>query len=665
MGTVRIAKSQLTCSMWAHGPAALLAIVFLTTVGITCTGTGVAPQSETDVVAEAPEYNSMVASIDGATWILASIDGEPPIAGTYLTLTIDGPQFGGFDGCNSFGGQHQSGTPVVMPDGTFSAPAFDVTAAGCPTDAVLDQANRYLEAMTQQAKARVIDDRLHIIDNSGEVALVFARQGTLVRRLITLAGTNWRIVDLDGIYGDEPTTVVFLDDRTAVGTTACRDYALGYTANAGRIRIPYKGMAGSAEPCSRDAIKREHLFIEDFGWANAYSTHYTRGALRSLRMVVRTSRGKTLTFAPLSKRPDTIFDRPWNFIRSLESRSDQSGMRWVEDTGSAYGSYITARFDKNTVAGSLGCHSYAYHGAGGEGSALVGWADGSMSMSQATLITKQTCDGLASFSPQQRRFLDLLAAAERYHVLEDRLVAVTGDGDALMFKPEDRSSRTRPAPTESECSMANLRAWLKAMEKAAVGVPGIYIYLSAVDERNKRIAISIRPLRGTLEQMEAVIAKVAAPREAVVIEIGCNADALNRLDRGKPPDQAFLAAIDYSLEAPSQVAYGETVRMKLTLRNISNEPVLVPMGGIPSHDFVISTIEGENIWRWQCGQVILDIMGGETLEPGEELEFAGGWEQVDNRGEPVPAGTYLIRGALMMDPPERLVTPPHQLEVLN
>ena len=45
--------------------------------------------------------------------------------------------------------------------------------AGCPTDAILDQANRYLEAMTQQAKARVIDDRLHIIDSSGGAALVF------------------------------------------------------------------------------------------------------------------------------------------------------------------------------------------------------------------------------------------------------------------------------------------------------------------------------------------------------------------------------------------------------------------------------------------------------------------------------------------------------------
>ena len=52
---VRIARSRLTCFMWAYGTMAPLAIVFLVTVGIACTGTGVAPQSETAVVAEAPE----------------------------------------------------------------------------------------------------------------------------------------------------------------------------------------------------------------------------------------------------------------------------------------------------------------------------------------------------------------------------------------------------------------------------------------------------------------------------------------------------------------------------------------------------------------------------------------------------------------------------------
>ncbi len=196
---------------------------------------------------------------------------------------------------------------------------------------------------------------------------------------------------------------------------------------------------------------------------------------------------------------------------------------------------------------------------------MVG-TDGSISFSEAALSTHNTCDGDAGISPHQRRFLDLLAISERYHVLDDRLVVRTKTGDALVFGPADRPPLPPTAPAGTEYRMKDLTAWLiKAVEEAAVGFPGIYIYLSAVDERNKRIAISIRPLRGALEQMEAAIAKADVPREAVVIEIGCSTDALSLLDKGKSPNQTFLAAIDYSLEAPSQVAYGEAVRMTLTL----------------------------------------------------------------------------------------------------
>ena len=650
MEFVHITGSRLMRCVLDHGPSVLLAIVLLMTVGVACTGTRAAPQSETVVADAITEPTPTVASIDGATWILETIDGQPPIAGTHLTLTIHGPRFGGFDGCNSFGGQHQSGTPVVRSDGTISVPEFAITAAGCPTDAVLDQANRYLEAMTQEARAQVVDDHLHIVNDAGEVALVFARDDNpVIVRRIELAGTGWRLVDRDGIYGEPPTTLVFLSDRAAVGTTACRDYAMGYTAKSGRIRIPYQGMAGSAEPCLGDAIYREHLFVEHFGWANEYSTHYVQGALRSLRLVVRTSRGKTLTFEPLPQPPGAISNGRWTFIRSLEPRSGRSGMRWVEPTHAAPGSDITAAFDESTVEGQLGCYSYAYLATGVEGAILVG-PNGSMSMSEATLSTNNTCDGQADFSSHQRHYLDLLATAERYHILDDRLVIRTNKSEALMFRAEDSPPPTRPAPAGADYSIKDLEAWLTAVEEAAGRDSGIF--MTSIDERNKRIRIGMRPLRGALERIEAAIASADVPREAVVIEMRCDPDELNGLSKGEFPNQEFLAAISYSLEAPFQVAYGETVHMKLTLRNISDEPVLVPMGGIPAHDFAVATADGENIWRWQCGQIILQPLVGKTLEPGEELELVGQWEQGNNRGEPVPSGAYLIKGILKMEHPE-------------
>ena len=112
------------------------------------------------------------------------------------------------------------------------------------------------------------------------------------------------------------------------------------------------------------------------------------------------------------------------------------------------------------------------------------------------------------------------------------------------------------------------------------------------------------------------------------------------------------------------------MEIKLILRNVNDEPVRFVLGDRPPFDFVVSTADGEQVWHWKCAKIINQPMDGKTLEPGEELEFVGEWEQVDNRGEPVPPGTYLMRGVLNVGRPNAgpagvLITTAHALEVLK
>ena len=385
-----------------------------------------------------PEPTLARLAIDGETWILESVDGRPLIGGTYATLTIDGPQFGGFDGCNSFGGRHETGEPVVQPNGTISVPVLVRTAAGCPTDAVLNQAKRYLNAMTQQARASVVDERLHVIDDSGDIALVFSRQASLADRPAVLEGTAWQLVDHDALYGEALTTLLFLHNGVAVGTTACRDYQIGYSTSNSRIRIPSKGMAGSTEQCPQDAVRKEHLYVEDLGWANEYTVDHAAGVQH---MTVRTSRGKTLAFEPLDQEPDNILRVQWRLIRFFESRSDRSATRWLTDTDIDSNTDITANFSESTVEGTMGCYWYAYRGAGVEGRKSAG-PDGSISMGDATLSKGNRCENQAPMSLQQDQYLDYLENSQRYHVFLDRLVIVTNSGNALMFQSNTEELET-------------------------------------------------------------------------------------------------------------------------------------------------------------------------------------------------------------------------------
>ena len=217
-----------------------------------------------------------------------------------------------------------------------------------------------------------------------------------------------------------------------------------------------------------------------------------------------------------------------------------------------------------------------------------------------------------------------------------------------------------PKPTEAEYSEADLAGWYEHL----VGVrkvPGIA--WTDLDEAMNRIEIGVYPLRGVREEWEAALATLDVPREAIVIDVGCEGISPWPLDLGEPPDEAFLRAIDHSLDVVSQVPYGETVQMKLTLRNVSDEPVSFSLGGRPPFDFVVSTADGEQVWHWKCAKITLLPLDSKTLEPGEELEFVGEWEQVDNRGEPVAPGVYLVRGVLSLDPPEKLATEAHELQV--
>ena len=110
--------------------------------------------------------------------------------------------------------------------------------------------------------------------------------------------------------------------------------------------------------------------------------------------------------------------------------------------------------------------------------------------------------------------------------------------------------------------------------------------------------------------------------------------------------------------------------MKLTLRYVSDGTVRFVLGDRPPFDFVVSTADGEQVWNWKCAKIINQPLDGKTLEPGEGLEFVGEWEQVDNRGEPVPPGVYLVRGGLNLGlpnagPPGVVITTAQKVEVLK
>lgn len=239
---------------------------------------------------------------------------------------------------------------------------------------------------------------------------------------------------------------------------------------------------------------------------------------------------------------------------------------------------------------------------------------------------------------------------------------------------------TEPTPTTEptpdlgvEYSKAELETWRDALAETMFHIPGAsgLGLTGGGPEGPERVEIDMYPLRGALENMEAAIANTNVPRRAITINMGCEGEGVWPPEhRREIPDEEPLGDIIHSLELPPQVPYGETVTMKQTLRNAGDETVVVSLGYRPSHDFIVNTTEDDLVWHWLCAKVRLLPIVDHTLEPGGMLEFVGEWEQVDTRGDPVPPGTYIVRGTLSgvdeaYEGDEMFVTDALELKVLN
>ena len=229
----------------------------------------------------------------------------------------------------------------------------------------------------------------------------------------------------------------------------------------------------------------------------------------------------------------------------------------------------------------------------------------------------------------------------------------------------DRIYRHRPNQKivihKAQYPWSRLEEWETTITDATASDNTLGIVIWGISEQLRLINLRAIPMRGNRERIEAILAATDVPRDAIQLNIGGGRiPAELTVEKVSP---SFKDTFAYWVEAQPRAQYGETVNLKLIIRNQTSEPALI-YGGYNSLAFVISNESEENVWHWQPGHIIKDILLSQQVSPHKPLEFTGDWEQIDMKGYPAPPGIYHIRGALGMDYPERLVTDPVTMEIL-
>jgi heat shock protein HslJ len=123
--------------------------------------------------------NGASQDLAGTEWRLVSLRGEDLIEDTSITLYFKDGYLGGTMTCNNYGGGPDSGGYAEGRRGRLSIPGpFAVTVQLCETpEGVMAQEEAYIEALLEAAAYRVEDERLTILNESGEAILMYAYVG--------------------------------------------------------------------------------------------------------------------------------------------------------------------------------------------------------------------------------------------------------------------------------------------------------------------------------------------------------------------------------------------------------------------------------------------------------------------------------------------------------
>ncbi len=364
----------------------------------------------------------------GTEWVLTSLRGQAPVAGTQITLHFEADQLGGFAGCNAYGGGPDSGG-YTASNGELRIPVPAITAQGClEPPGVMEQEAAYVDALQQATAYRVAGDVLELQDAAGDTVLTYQRQEELSMDPEALPGTAWQLVTLNGQAPAEGSTLTlaFLDESRAGGHAGCRDYVLGYQGDEERIAFYYSAMIGpvclgtDSQPQADLLLRQEGAFTDALTWTDRFRLAEDGGRLELL-----SPRGDSLVFEHLGPEGQPPVEGPdWELLAFAEpNRLPEADMPTTTTTDVLSGTEVTLTLGEGTGAGTAGCNQYS----------AAYTLEGTTISIEDAVATEMFCLEPEGAIAQEQRYLAWLAAAETAQVHGRQLWLETGDGRALLF----------------------------------------------------------------------------------------------------------------------------------------------------------------------------------------------------------------------------------------
>ena len=231
-------------------------------------------------------------------WVLTSLNSGSPVEESRITLTFAEGSVSGFTGCNYYGDEY-----TMADEGTLTIPEIAITERLClMPKGVMPQETAYIEALSDAAAYRVMDDRLEIDDAAGETILVFTLKEELLMDPNALEGIEWQLISWNcrSPLEDSTITIAFATGEIS-GHAGCRDYVGTYEASGDDIWFTSIGMEGLTGLKSEALLKQEAEYTTNLSLATNYR-------LSEGQLEIFTAPGGVLIYGPVSEEKTSGFE---------------------------------------------------------------------------------------------------------------------------------------------------------------------------------------------------------------------------------------------------------------------------------------------------------------------------------------------------------------------
>jgi heat shock protein HslJ len=164
------------------GKLAALVSVVLAVCLVACGGESESVEETTPPevadTAEPSTSTQKTVELVGTEWELVTLNGKALNPSTAITLNFTDEYLGGQMGCNGYGGTPDTGRYHIESDGTFTLVfPIAVTVQLCTEpEGIMEQEAEYITALIEATQFQVVENRLEIKNDAGEITLIYHRK---------------------------------------------------------------------------------------------------------------------------------------------------------------------------------------------------------------------------------------------------------------------------------------------------------------------------------------------------------------------------------------------------------------------------------------------------------------------------------------------------------